>query len=173
MQLITDSMMLLIGFMQTVVMQCTWWRYAQSGMQKHTDMYNCSPGKSPLEMVLADSWYVSCNLSKALAAPVWSSSVGKNCLCMVRLEMNPTKENKEKRGLNLRIKRFLTHIETFKQIMQLLLAVGCMTKIIYHCNSTLIFSFEVNKIFLAEIQDIKFIKSDSKDIYNVIKCYFK
>jgi len=65
-----------------------------SGMHKHIDMYSRSPGRSPFEMVLADSWYVSCNLSKALAAPVWSSSVGKNCLWTVRLEMNPTKENR-------------------------------------------------------------------------------
>lgn len=93
-------------------------------MHKHIDKYNCSPGRSPLEMVLADSWYVSCNLSKALAAPVWSSSVGKYCLWTVRLEINPTNENKQRKKMldleDYKIKRFRTHTETFKQKMQLL-----------------------------------------------------
>ena len=38
-------------------------------------------------MVLVSRWYVSCSRSRALAAPVWSSSVGKCLRCMVRLEM--------------------------------------------------------------------------------------
>lgn len=40
-------------------------------------------------MVLESSLYVSCKRSKALAAPVWSSSLGKYCLWIVRLEMKP------------------------------------------------------------------------------------
>lgn len=47
------------------------------------------PGRFPLERVSVSKLYVSWSRRRAFAAPVWSSSFGKNCRWIVMLEIKP------------------------------------------------------------------------------------